>query len=109
MKLSVYSLKKILFQGEARLLNCKTVMGEITVLDNHETLITVLSAGVIKIVADNPSTGASTELSRMSSGQEEHFFPIKSGFLEVKEKNEARCIVEKKKRGSRLFFVLIML
>jgi len=85
MKLSVYSLKKILFQGEARLLNCKTVMGEITVLDNHETLITVLSAGAIKIVVSNPSA---------SSGQEEYFFPIKSGFLEVKENNEARCIVE---------------
>ena len=50
MKLSVYSLKKILFQGEARLLNCKTVMGEITVLDNHETLITSLSEGVMKVV-----------------------------------------------------------
>ena len=79
MKLSVYSLKKILFQGEARLLNCKTVMGEITVLDNHETLITALSAGVIKIV---------------DKQDKDHFFPIKSGFLEVKEKNEARCIVE---------------
>lgn len=79
MKLSIYSLKKILFQGEAKLLNCKTVMGEITVLDNHETLITVLSAGVIKAVENNGK---------------EHFFPIKSGFLEVKEGNEARCIVE---------------
>ena len=79
MKLSIYSLKKILFQGEARLLNCKTVMGEITVLDNHETLITVLCAGTIKIVDDKGN---------------ENFFPIKSGFLEVKENNEARCIVE---------------
>ena len=79
MKLSVYSLKKILFQGEARLLNCKTVMGEITVLDNHETLITVLSMGTIKIIDDK---------------NKEHFFPIKSGFLQVKENNEARCIVE---------------
>jgi len=83
MKLSVYSLKKILFQGDASLLNCKTVMGEITVLDNHETLITVLSSGVIKVV-DNPPAG----------GKKEHFFPIKSGFLEVKEGNEVRCIVD---------------
>lgn len=79
MKLSIYSLEKILFQGEASLLNCKSVMGEITILDNHETLITVLSAGVIKIL-DNK--------------KEEHFFPIKSGFLEVKENNEVRCIIE---------------
>lgn len=84
MKLSIYSLKKILFQGEAELLNCKTVMGEITVLDNHETLITVLSAGVIKIIpAKSPEGDRGAK-----------FFPIKSGFLEVKENNEVRCIVE---------------
>ena len=79
MKLSVYSLKNVLFQGEAVSLNCKTISGEITVLDNHETLITVLSAGVIKVVDEN---------------KKEHFFPINSGFLEVKPNNEARCIVE---------------
>ncbi|MGA2418122.1 MAG: F0F1 ATP synthase subunit epsilon [Candidatus Staskawiczbacteria bacterium] len=79
MKLSVYSLKNILFQGEARLLNCKTVMGEITILDNHETLITVLSAGVVKVVDEKGK---------------ENFFEINSGFLEVKPGNEVRCIVE---------------
>jgi len=79
MKLSIYSLKNILFQGDASLLNCKTVTGEITVLDNHETLITVLAAGVIKIVGEN---------------KKDQYFPIKSGFLEVKPDNEVRCIVE---------------
>jgi len=79
MKLSVYSLKNILFQGEAVSLNVKTVMGEITVLDNHETLITVLSAGVVKVIDAN---------------KKENFFEINSGFLEVKPNNEVRCIVE---------------
>jgi F0F1-type ATP synthase epsilon subunit len=79
MKLSVYSLKNILFQGEAKLLNCQTVTGEITILDNHETLITVLSAGVIKVIDANNN---------------EQFFEISSGFLEVKSNNEVRCIVE---------------
>jgi len=79
MKLSIYSLKNIIFQGQASLLNCKTVAGEITVLDNHETLITVLASGVIKVVDDK---------------KKEHFFEIKSGFLEVKPGNEVRCIVE---------------
>ncbi len=69
MKLSIYSLKNILFQGDASLLNCQTTMGEITVLDKHETLITVLAPGIIKIIDEN---------------KKEHFFPIKSGFLEVK-------------------------
>ncbi|MBI1866363.1 MAG: hypothetical protein HY005_00255 [Candidatus Staskawiczbacteria bacterium] len=85
MKVSLYSLKKILFQGKARLLNCKTMAGEITVLDNHASLITVLTAGVIKIVEENPSA---------NSGLKQHFYPIKSGFLEVRQGNEVRCIIE---------------
>ncbi len=79
MKLSVYSLKKILFQGHSNSLNCKTITGEITVLDNHETFITVLAAGPLNII---------------DSENKEHSFKIKSGFLEVKPGNETRCIVE---------------
>lgn len=84
MKVSLYSLKKVLFQGEAQLLNCKTMAGEITILDNHDALITVLTAGVIKIVEKPFGT---------TQGKE-HFFPIKSGFLEVHQGNEVRCIIE---------------
>ncbi len=84
MKLSVYSLKKILFQGQAEILNCKTVMGEITILDNHETYIGVLTNGVIKIVEKPLGTTQGNE----------HFFEIKSGFVEVKPGNEVRCLVE---------------
>jgi F0F1-type ATP synthase epsilon subunit len=79
MKISVYSLKQILFQGDAVSLSCKTPLGEITILDNHETLITGLSAGQIKIIDKN---------------HKENYFEIKSGFLEVKPNNEVRCIVE---------------
>jgi F0F1-type ATP synthase epsilon subunit len=79
MKLSVYSLNKILFAGQASLLNCKTMVGEITILDNHETFIGVLTKGVTKIV---------------DAAKQDHFFEIKSGFVEVREGNEVRCIVE---------------
>ncbi len=79
MKLSIFSLKKILFQGEALLLNCKTEMGEITVLNNHSALISVLKAGAMKVV---------------DIEKKEHFFDIKSGFLEVRKGNEVRCIVD---------------
>jgi len=78
MKLSVYSLKKVLFQGQAQLLNCKTAMGEITVLDNHETYIGVLTPGVMRVAAQG----------------RDHFFEITSGFLEVRQGNEVRCIIE---------------
>lgn len=74
-----------MFQGQASLLNCQTTTGEITILDNHEALITVLASGTIKII-ENPSAG---------SGQaKDQFFPVKSGFLEVKAGNEVRVIVE---------------
>ena len=79
MKLSIYSLKKVLFQGEAKLLNCKTMTGEITVLDNHETFIGVLTPGVAKVI---------------DTAKKEYFFEIKSGFLEVRENNEIRCLVD---------------
>ena len=78
MKLSVYSLKKVLFAGEASLLNCKTMAGEITVLDHHETFIGALRPGVMKIVAQG----------------KDNFFEINSGFLEVREGNEVRCLVD---------------
>ncbi|OGZ67965.1 MAG: hypothetical protein A3D44_01615 [Candidatus Staskawiczbacteria bacterium RIFCSPHIGHO2_02_FULL_42_22] len=79
MKISIYSLKKILFAGQALSLNCKTVMGEITVLDNHETYIGKLTTGVMKVV---------------DVARKEHFFEINSGFLEVRQGNEVRCIIE---------------
>lgn len=78
MKLSIYSLKKVLFAGEAELLNCKTVMGEITILNNHETYIGKLTAGVMKVV---------------DVDKKEHFFEINSGFLEVRQGNEVRCLI----------------
>jgi len=79
MKLSIYSLKKILFQGEAQLLNCKTAVGEITVLNNHQPLIGILAKGNIKIV---------------DSENKEYFFSVESGFIEVKHGNEVRCLVD---------------
>lgn len=79
MKLSIYSLKKILYQGDARLLNCKTAEGEITVLDGHEPLIGVLKKGAIRIVDEK---------------QKERFFPAESGFLEVKRGGEVKCLVD---------------
>ena len=79
MKLLIYSLKNILFQGQASLLNCQTAMGEITVLDKHEPMIGVLTAGVIRIVDEK---------------KQEQYFEIKSGFLEIKPDSEVRCIVE---------------
>ena len=79
MKLSIYSLKKILFQGEAESLNCNTAMGEITVLDNHVPLIAIIKKGLIKII---------------DRKKEQKYLQVKEGFLEVRSNSEVRCIVE---------------
>jgi ATP synthase F1 epsilon subunit len=79
MHLSIYSLKRILYEGEAKLLNCKTASGEITVLDHHRPLISELKAGVVKV---------------LDGSNAEHFFNLKSGFLEVNSQNQVRLLVD---------------
>lgn len=79
MKLAIYSLKKILYQGEAESVNCKTALGEITVLDHHRPLVTMLTSGTVKII---------------DSDKKDHYIPVSSGFLEVNSENHARLIVD---------------
>ena len=79
MKLGVYSLRKVLFQGDAKSVNCNTRSGEITVLDHHEPLISILEKGVVKITDVN---------------EEEHYIQTRSGFLEIGANNEAKMLIE---------------
>ena len=79
MKLLIYSLRDILFQDEAMGISCQTEKGEITILDHHEPLIGVLTKGVIKIRGKN---------------SKDSYLQVKSGFFEVRQTNEVRCIVE---------------
>jgi F-type H+-transporting ATPase subunit epsilon len=79
MTIGIYSLQKVLFKGEAVSVNCRTKNGEITILDHHEPLISILRKGVMKVV-DNDA--------------KEHYIPVSSGFLEVRSGNQARFLVE---------------
>lgn len=83
MKLSIYSLKKIIFQGQATLLNCQTAVGEITILDNHQKYIGILKKGPIKVVEKT-----------LTNQIKDHYFDVKSGFVEVRDGNEVRCLVD---------------
>jgi len=78
MKVGVYSLEKVLFQGEAVSVNCNTKVGEITILEDHEALISILERGTMKIV---------------DKSAKEYYIPVSSGFLEFKN-NEGRFLVE---------------
>ena len=79
MKLGVYSLKNTCYQGEVKSITCRTSAGEITVLDHHRPLLSVLALGVIKIT---------------DTDRREHYVPVASGFLEVMQTNESRCIID---------------
>ncbi len=79
MKLGVYSLRKVLFQGDAKSVNCNTRLGEITILDHHEPLISILEKGVVKIIDAN---------------EEEHYIQTRSGFLEVDADNQAKILIK---------------
>lgn len=83
MRLQVYSLKNNIFDGEAASINCKTASGEITILDQHRPLISILKPGVMKIV---DKTG------------KEAYINVSSGFLEVRSGNVARFLVEEEKK-----------
>jgi F0F1-type ATP synthase epsilon subunit len=79
MQLGVYSLEKVLFHGEAVLVNCMTATGEITILDHHRPLISILKKGVMKIV---------------DKENKEHYVNVASGLLEIRSGNEAKFLVE---------------
>ena len=81
MRISVYSLQKVLYQGEADSVNCQTATGEITILNHHRPLISILREGTMKIVDQE---------------KKEHYIPVVSGFLEVRSGDEARFLVEEK-------------
>ena len=83
MKISIYSLKNILFQDEAQSLNCNTDSGELTILDHHEPLITDIKDGLIKILDKDNKT---------------RYIQVKEGFLEMRSNNELRCIIEEGKK-----------
>ena len=78
MQLKVYNLKGVAYEGEIISLNAKTASGEITVLDHHRPLVTILKKGELRIMAKDGS---------------KQTIPAPSGFLEVRPGGEASVIV----------------
>jgi F-type H+-transporting ATPase subunit epsilon len=75
MKVFIYSLKGIVYEGEAEVLSLPTTDGEISVLENHIPLVTTLGSGEIKI--------------RKGSGfdEDKKNFEITGGFAQINPKN----------------------
>ena len=73
MKLSVHSIEETLYSGEVKKLTLTTTSGEITVLDNHLPLISVVRSGKIYYT---------------DSQNEEKELLVSGGILEVKPESE---------------------
>ena len=81
MKLSIYSIQSTLFEGEVEKLIARTTAGEITVLDNHIPLISILKGPSVKIVD--------------KSGNK-NIIDVGSGILEVRPESESVILAEEK-------------
>lgn len=78
MLLTILSLNKVEYKEEVYGLNVKTKSGEITVLNGHRPLVTVLDKGTAYILT-NDNKRVPIE--------------IKSGFLEVDDRNRMNLLV----------------
>ncbi len=79
MHIGVYSLQKVLYEGDILSINCRTASGEITILEHHRPLISILKEGTMKIV---------------DKEGKEHYVSVSSGFVEVRSGDEAKFLVE---------------
>ena len=79
MYLKILSLKGIQYDGEVSSVNAKTTSGEITILNHHLPLITVLAKGRLRI---------------KDAGGKEIIIPNSSGFLEVSKNNQASALID---------------
>lgn len=93
MRVEIYSLQRILFEGDAQSVNCKTAKGEITVLEDHEPLISMLEEGPIKVLPA-PGAGAGVAGGHGADGHGEEIFAAKGGFMEVTPQHTVRLLVE---------------
>ena len=78
MKITILSLKGVEWQGEAAGLNIKTKSGEITVLDHHRPLMTMLERGKGYVLKND---GGRVPLE------------ARGGFLEMSPENELSVLV----------------
>lgn len=77
MKLSIHTIQETLFSGEIKSLTLPTTNGEITVLDNHLPIITIVKPG---------------EIYYTDSQNKEGRLNLAGGVLEVKPESEVTIL-----------------
>jgi len=86
MQLSIYTIRKTIYQGQTNRVTMPTVMGEITVLDNHEPYVTLLRPGSVQYT--HPTAHGASVIDKESN------IEIKGGILEVRPNNEVRILAD---------------
>lgn len=79
MKVRVYTLQEVLFEGEAPTVIAKTTTGEISILKDHIPLVTTLVEAPLRII---DASGAEKKVA------------VRKGFLEVRPNNEVVVLVD---------------
>lgn len=67
MQAEVVSPEKVLFQGEAEMVVCRTTNGDVAFLEGHEPTLGLLKEGDVRVI----------------SGSQEYAFTATRGFVEV--------------------------
>ncbi len=80
MQARIYTLKGPLYEGEAKKVNVKTFSGEITILDHHQPLVSVLAKD------------GRVWLETMDGAR--HEYPAPSGFLHMNGNNELTVLID---------------
>lgn len=78
MKISIYTIKNTLFEGEAESLTLPTPQGEITILANHLPLLTLVNPGRIHYTFSGTRS----------------FIETKGGLMEVRPNSEIVVLAE---------------
>lgn len=69
MRVYIYSLDKVLYEGDADIITMPAIDGEIAVLPHHAPIVTTLKEGKVMI----------------HSGNDHQNIPIKSGFAQINQ------------------------
>lgn len=79
MHLGIYTLQGTLFEGDIKQLTATTVVGEVTILNQHIPLVSVLTGPTVHLI---------------DTVDKESIIKITSGFLEVREEGEIVILAE---------------
>lgn len=82
MKTIVINLNGILFEGESKALNARTLSGEITILDHHKPIISVLK------------NNSRIWLEEAVAGSKRHEFVASSGFVHLDGNNHLTVLID---------------